>query len=306
MVIRRYDPSLLASSLALLRRSESTPRTPSTWKANRLRAVIAFESKRPIGILPLEPRLFKISGTKTIRALWVSGAHVDGPFRSRGIGRAMDAAITRMYPYAQAVFAYRHDPSSRAYQWYHRQGYRPLCPIVSFKKKVVAPRGRIKFEVLSSPRSIQALGPSLLRVFQKMTGKAGGYPERSAGFWGHVRKHHYYKKLYKYFLLIIKNKTQLQNYALVGETTMKDKIPRFDILEMSDPLMLGPVMQFARQRTLREVRIQCAAHDPWARIYRNQGFQERWRTFILGKSLHPGSFEGGDLKSWKYFHVDYI
>ena len=306
MVIRRYDSSLLASSLTLLRRSDSTPRSHSTWRANRLRAVVAFRSKSPIGIIPLEPRVFKISGTKSIKALWVSGAHVDGPFRSQGIGRAMDNAIAKFYPQAQAVFAYRQDPSSRAYQWYWRQGYRPLCSIVALKKKVSNPRILVDYEVVTSGRDFQAIGPSLLKVFRKMAGKCGGYPKRRAAFWSHTLKYHYYKNFYKHFLLIVKSKSIVKNYALIGETNMRDKIPRFDILELSDPSMISPVMQFAIRRGLREVRIQCAVHDPWVRTYKAQGFQERWRTFILGKPLSPGAFKGIDLKSWKYFHVDYI
>ena len=48
----------------------------------------------------------------------VSSVHLDKECRSKGVGVALDELIARLYPEAQAVFVFREDEGSRAYQWY--------------------------------------------------------------------------------------------------------------------------------------------------------------------------------------------
>ena len=139
-----------------------------------------------------------------------------------------------------------------------------------------------------------------------MTGLSGGYPRRKKDFWARIPKFHYYKRYYRYHLLKTQQEGSLRSYAFLGETNMKDKIRRFDILEMPDPTALNAVMHFAFKKKLKEVRIQCAAHDPCLKIYKAYKFKERWETFILGKQLRCGTLKGATPKNWKHFHIDYI
>jgi GNAT superfamily N-acetyltransferase len=312
MQIRRYEPSLLQDALTLLERSDSTSRSRETWEQNGLGGVLAYADQRPLGIIPLEPRTFKISGKETVQALWVTGAHVDEEFRSQGIGAALDQEISRFYPQAQAIFAFRQDEGTRAFQWYMRRGYKPLCLILAFKQDIpVGIKDDFHFSVYEKPQDMQRLGPALLDLFNKTHGIFGGYVERNPKFWAHTQAFHYYREFYKYALLTLEEKGKIMGYAFLGETSMRDEIKRFDILELAAPgetlpHLLEGVFASAKKRKLTQVRLQCAATDPLKDDLEGLGFTVRWQTHIIGKELQSGALAKADFKHWRYFQVDYI
>jgi len=313
MQIRPYSPELLSQALELSKRSDSTPRTAETWGGNQLKAVLAFQDDKPIGIIPLEPRIFKVSASRYVNALWVSGAHVDEPYRSGGIGTAMDAGIAKFYPDADAIFAYRQDETSRAYQWYIKRGYQPLCSILSFKKEAAKAVTNISYHIYETQKDMESQGKSLLGLFEKTAGHSGGYPKRTVSFWAHTREFHYYKNFYKYFLLTIEEQGDLCAYAFVGETSIRDGIKRLDILELISPLedqilqkVFDAVFDLARKAKLQQVRIQCAQTDPLINQVKAMGFTLRWQTNILGKALKPAAVNEKAAREWKYFQIDYI
>ena len=313
MQIRLYTPDLLPTVLELLRRSDSTPRTPETWEGNGMSALLAFEGDRAVGLIPLQPREFKISAGCYVNALWVSGAHVDMPYRSKGLGAAMDAKIVTFYPQAQAVFAYRQDEDSRAYQWYMKMGYKPMSLIFSFKKEVPVQVKDVDYKIYTTKKDIEGRGEQMLTLFNELAGKSGGYPRRSVSFWGHTWGFHYYRDFYQYALLTIEEQGQLLAYAFVGETSIRDEVKRLDILELASPIQTGVfqriidvIIDYAQHKKLQELRIQCAALDPLKEKIASMGFTLRWQTNILGKELKPGSLKQADTPNWKYFQIDYI
>ncbi len=319
MQIRPYSINLQLDALALLESSDSTPRSKQTWDNNCLTAVMAYHDGEAVGIIPLEPRKLKISSHAYVNGLWVSGAHVQQSLRSQGVGASMDDAIQGLFPLAGAVFAYRHDSTSRATKWYLNQGYKILCPITALKIDVTHGIAEPTASVIDNRIDLNRKSEEMMRLFEENLGDFGGYPMRHNTFWVHHWDNNYYRQVYKFLLLVIEDKSKLLAYAFLGQTNYRDGINRLDILECICPpssTLLRPLIEAtiesARQRNLSEVRIQCATNDPMTEQFKALGFTERWMTNILGKPLQPGHFadklhrDPVPFLDWRHFQLDYI
>lgn len=313
MQIQSFSKELLPQALDLLAHSDSTPRTQSTWEGNSLQGVCAMEGADMLGIIPLEPRLFKINTDQLIPVMWITGAHVQPQYRSQGIGAMMDHHIAKFYPEALAVMAYRQDEETRAYQWYMKIGYKTLCEIRSYKKTVVSHGEDVVYDIHTSLESIQDQEAAMLDLFEHQMISWGGYHKRTKNFWSHLCAHHYYKHAYTYILIIIKEENRIQAYAFAGITDMRDGIKRLEILELvvgkSEAMrqqIFRAFFDVASKNHLHEVRIQCALHDPMREWVEGAGFELRWTTNIIGKELQEGSLMFIQPKQWKYFQIDYI
>lgn len=298
--------------LNLIENSDSTPRTVETWAPKTMTAVLAFDGNRLIGAIPLEKRKFSIGNGKTIQALWVSGAHVDPAYRSLGIGSAMDRKIQELFPQADAVFAFRPDETSRAYQWYERLGFENVMRIISFRKAISNFSHEVSYDIVESAKQIGEQGGNLLACYQKSMKGRGGSPVRTKDFWKEKLKHYYYKDWFRFSLLTLKHKGKLVGYALLGRTSQRDNIDRFEVLEWSvtasGPLnreLHNAIFHYAHLKRIQEVRIQLSAQDPEVQLVKTLGFKERWRTNMLGKPLKSLSFGKTALKKWRYFQIDY-
>jgi len=313
ITIRAFHNEDLDAVLELIKRSDSTDRTCETWLGNNMTAMLAFDHEKLIGAIPFEKRSVVLDKDQLLKVLWVSAAHVDSAYRSQGIGSKMDQAIEEyFYPEFEAVLVCREDESSPAYRWYMKLGYQPLVPIVSLKKMVEGvPENGCAYVVWNSKQDIQSAGNDLLRCFNRNTSHYGGFPERTEQFWARKLDVHYYKSFYTYYVVAVMDGQNIAAYALLGQGAMKDKIERFDILEMITPEAMAikknlqvSIMDFAQKKQLKEVRIQLADQDCDLEWLRSLGFSERWRTNILGKMIC--SDKPFPEVRWKYFHVDYI
>lgn len=313
MQIRALTKELLPQALDLLSRSDSTPRTQETWEGNHLQGVCVFEGNDMIGLIPLEPRVFKINMDAYVPVVWVTGAHVQPEYRSQGIGAMMDRQIAQFYPEAEAVLAYRQDEGTRAYQWYMKNGYKPLCPLVSLKKSVSPFSIEVDYSVHSSVESIKALEPEMLDFFERQMISWGGFPKRTPNFWSHVCMHHYYKHAYQYFLITIKEHGKIVAYAFTGITALRDGIRRLEMLESVfikneavKQQLFNAAFDLAYKSNAQEVRVQCAQEDALKTWLEDAGFTLRWQTNIIGKSLKNEVLMFAQPKQWKYFQIDYI
>ena len=93
MKISLYSDKDQDALLDLIAKSISTTRTQSSWNGNQMTAVLAWKNNNLIGALPLEKRKFNIGNGRTIKILWVSAAHVEPEYRSKGIGKKMDSFL---------------------------------------------------------------------------------------------------------------------------------------------------------------------------------------------------------------------
>ncbi len=311
IIVRSFEESDLEDALELIRDSDSTNRTKETWAENNMTAMLAFDDQQLIGIIPFERRAIVLSPGDEISALWVSAAHVNPKYRSQGIGSKLDQEIKKyFYPEYKAVFVVREDETSAAYRWYKKLGYHHLINIVSFKKDVEPAAGvSSDYVLLEKPQEFKEWGPRLRDCFQRNVGGSGGFPVRDHEFWLKKFNFHYYRESYRYKILARIEENVVQGYAFLGQTSLRDGVDRFDILEWlaseeaRNDLYQG-IMNYAARINLKELRVQCAQTDPMLAWVKGLGFTRRWQTNLLGKYIDSDKkFSGID---WKFFHIDYI
>jgi len=319
ITIRQFQRSDLNQALELIERSISTNRSVQTWLGNNMTAVLALDGIKLIGIIPFEPRRFSLGGGNSIDVLWVSAAHVEPEYRSRGIGAAMDEKTKEYFsPEFKAVFVYRQDEASPAYRWYRKIGFCKIASIISLKKDVEPPSGSGKYIVLKNESDLQKWEGKLYEFFKKHNSGYGGFSVRHNRFWSDKFKVHYYKEHYSYSLLLILRRDDLVAYAFTGRTNMKDGVERLDVLEASvsddtgikDSLHFS-IVDFAHKHSLKEIRVQVLEQGTDIQWWKSYGFIKRWKTNMMGKFFEPlGSSEEiiskFPLDKWRYFHIDYI
>jgi len=293
-----FDNIYLNDVISMIERSDSTNRTVETWIENDLTAVLAFDEKNLVGIVPLEKREVSIGRGEYLPVLWVTGAHVEPECRSRGIGTTMDESIQELLsPEYQAVFVYRGDETSRAYKWYRRLGYSELLPVLSFRRDVFQHIERNDNVISVIGKEIAHWEDMLYKCFQENNGAYGGFPKRRKDFWSHKLKTHYYKDFYSYSILVLTHDDGVVAYAFLGRTSMKDNVDRIEVLDYSIPedeavrdSLLNGIMDFSVSQGLEEVRIQLSVQDPLAVWIRSRGFTHRYRFNIMGKIINPVAY----------------
>jgi len=293
--IQPFENKYLGDALVLIEHSDSTNRSIQTWKGNDMTAILAFDGKKLIGIIPFERCRLSFNGNKINNVLWVSGAHVDSEYRSTGIGSAMDSKIKEYFhPDYQAVFVCRANENSAAYKWYKKNGYQGLSSIISFKKKVERPLKKSSYELWTNQEDINSHKIEIYNCFIKNNVSYRGFPQRQKSFWSNKLDNHYYKDFYNYCIIALIDKKQVIAYAFLGETSMKDNVERIDILEFVMPdnidmqeKFFAAVMQVAYQRGLREIRLQLSSQDHHQQQIKSFGFTERWRYKIMGRIINP-------------------
>lgn len=310
-----YDGSYLDQALGLIASSDSTNRTKESWLGLEMSAMLAFRQSEAVGIIPFEKRNFLL-GNQSLKVLWISGAHVNPEYRRQGIGTEMDKAIHRHFPDYDAVFAFRSDEGSDAYRWYRRIGYNSLQTIVSYQKKVVSDvklDSLFDIQIWEDEKEILKNEKEIYRVFHQANQIKSGFVERDPHFWQKKLRYHYYKAFYRYSVVSILVSGKMVAYAFLGETEMKDKVKRFDILEMIVPedekiknALFLAIFNFAAKQKLNEVRIQLAEKDPMNAWIQKLGFKERWRTFLLGRSLNGSLEKVSSSQLWRHFQFDYV
>lgn len=298
IALRPFKTEHLTAVLDLIEKSDSTNRSIDTWTGNSMTAVMAFDDSRLIGVLPLEKRLFSLGGNRYIDALWISGVHVEPRYRSQGIGTLMNQKIREYFlPKYKAIFVYRGDETSRAYNWYKKLGYHELLSIISFKNEV-RQRGETADHVtMKTETEICIWEDKIYDCFNRNSEAYGGFPKRHHHFWTDKLKTHYYKTFYTYSIVALKAQDKILGYAFLGQTAMKDNIPRVDILEFiapEDPIikssLYNAIMKLTCQSGASEVRIQLSAQDPHLQWIESLGFIRRWRFNIMGRLIDPMTY----------------
>lgn len=311
VTVRAYNNQDLDAVLALIKKSDSTDRTKETWVGNDMTAMLAFDEDRLIGIIPFEKRRIVLAERTKINALWVSAAHVEPDYRSQGIGTKLDNGIRdEFFPEFEAVFVVREDEQSAAYRWYKKLGYHHLSNIFSLKLDVTPAANNVEFILLETSEEFGGYGLKLKKSFDEHIGLCGGYPERNERFWRRKFNVHYYRDYYEYKILALGD-AEIDAYAFLGQTSLRDGVNRFDILEIIVPEdqkirndLLNAVLNYAHQKDSHELRVQLAEQDPLVGWFKNFGFTMRWQTNLLGKYID--SDKQLPNISWKFFHIDYI
>lgn len=286
----------------LIKKSISTPRTKSSWEGNHMTAILAWDDDKLIGALPLEKREFSIGNDNTIKLLWISAAHVEPEYRSKGIGFKMDSFLRKYYENEfDAICAYREDERSKAYRWYQNMGFHSILPILAFKKSVnkgsCEKKNRL---ILNSIASVNKYGEKLHSCFEKTVRSQGGFTKRNEKYWSRVFEHHYYSDLYEFIILAMKShKGGFDAFALLGKTDMKDGVKRYDILEFvatsekTSSMLHDNIELYAHENNINELRIQTFAVEPMKEWVNINGYEYRnRRTNILASLINPSKYLG--------------
>lgn len=310
--IKLYNNKYLYQILKLIRQSDHTNRTASTWNNNNMTAILAIKENILIGAIPFEQHEIKISNNKYVRGLWVSGAYVENKFRNYGIGSLLDLNVRKLLPQKKIIMVMRHDEGTAAYRWYIKNGYTIISEILSLKmpiKKNILKNNQ-DYKILKV-NDVRSYAKDLLKIFERHNSKKNNFPKRSLKYWENRMLFHYYKNFYKFYIILVELNSKKKSFALIGETSIKDGIHRIDILEVSCDSsakdiknLFDKIHDFGNKRGVQEIRIQLASCDELSKLTIKYGFVERWKTNLMSKSLNK---KIQVLKNeTRFFQIDYI
>lgn len=310
--IKLFNNKYLYQILKLIRQSDHTNRTVSTWNNNNMTAVLAFKENLLIGVIPFEQHEIKISNKRYVSGLWVSGAFVKNKFRNYGIGSLLDLKVRKLLPQKKLIMVMRHDEGTAAYRWYIKNGYKIISEILSLKMRIKKniPKNNQDYKILKV-NEVRSYAKDLLKIFEHHNSKKNNFPRRSLKYWENRMLFHYYKNFYKFYIILLELNSKKESFALIGETSIKDSINRIDILEVSCGSrakdiknLFDKIHHFGNKRGIQEIRIQLAGCDELSKLAINYGFAERWRTNLMSKSLNK---KIQILKNeTRFFQIDYI
>lgn len=315
--VERFHEKHLDSTISLLQRSDSTNRSRNTWLGNNMTAVLAFDDDALVGVIPLERRDVVGRDGALVKAVWVSGAHVDEAYRSQGLGSRMDEGIGGLFtPEMDCVLVCRGDEQSAAYRWYIRNSYDPLVEILSFKKGVAAssPDAGTALLVCETIEDVDRHADRIHACFWRNNGGHCGFVNRDKAFWRNRFQFHYYREFYRYRIAGLQQDGAIVAFAFLGRTTMRDGVPRYDVLDLAVPndeairdRLFAGIIDMAGRNGLSEIRLQICGNDPARRWVEAMGFKQRWESKVMGKPIgDTGTLaKVFDIDRWRYFHVDY-
>lgn len=310
--IKLYKKKYLYPILKLIRQSDHTNRTATTWNNNNMTAILAIKENLLIGAIPFEQHDIKISDNQYVRGLWVSGAFVKKKFRNYGIGSLLDLEVRKLLPQKKIIMVMRHDEGTAAYRWYIKNGYTVISEILSLKmpirKNIL--KNNQDYKILKV-NDVRSYAKNLLKIFERYNSKKNNFPKRSLKYWENKMLFHYYKNFYKFYIILAELNSKKESFALIGETSIKDGIHRIDILEVSCDScakniknLFDKIHDFGNKRGVQEIRTQQASCDELSKLAINYGFVERWKTNLMSKSLNKRIKV---LKNeTRFFQIDYI
>lgn len=296
--------------------NEATPRTKESWRGNKMVSMNLWRGRKMVGIIPLEPRRFKISKDFSIRTLWHTAVYIIPELRSQGFGAQMVRKLVGAFsPKFDGVFVHRHDEKSPAYRWYQKTGHYHLLPILSLK----LPKEKFKnspeftdFSIFGSD-GIASHSRGFHLIFNKYYRDYGGFQLRNKNFWKNRLQFHYYKDKYSYSAVVRKDGGRILSYAILGRTDLHDKIDRIDILEFVSPpanrpeaeRLIRAIVNYAKLTPVKEIRMNISVQSPHLMIFQKNNFQNRWRTNILGFLFKPTKIFQKRVKGNSKFSKEY-
>jgi hypothetical protein len=310
--IRLFENKYLDQVIKLINESDHTDRTLSSWKNNDMTAILAFKDNLLIGAIPFESHSIKTAANQYSDGLWVSAAYVKSEYRGLGIGSLLDTEIKNFIPKKKIIMVVRHDEGTAAYKWYLKNKYTVVSQIFSLKMAVRNSDLKCdrNYKILEI-NEVKENSKEILKIFEFHNNKKNNFPKRSVKYWENRMLFHYYKKFYKYYIILITLDAGQKSFALLGETSIRDNISRIDILELSCTSnkkdiknLLDKIQHFSNKKNVQEVRIQVAECDELKDLVMNYGFAKRWKTNLMSKNLNK------DIKILKnetrFFQIDYI
>lgn len=310
--VRLFNNKDLQQVIKLIKDSSHTNRSISTWKQNNMTAILAFKDNLLIGAIPFEQHNIKLSLNKYSEGLWVSGAFIKGKYRSLGIGSLLDSEIKKLIPKKKIIMVMRHDEGTPAYRWYVKNNYSVVSKILSLKMSVIKNNlvNSKNYKILKVSK-VRKYSKELIKIFEFHNNKKLNFPKRHINYWENRMLFHYYKKFYKFYIILITLVSGQKSFAILGETSIKDNMPRIDILEISSSTnkkdfknLMDKIHHFSNKIGVREVRTQVANCDELKDLFIDYGFIQRWKTNLMSKKLNKEIIIYKNKT--RFFQIDYI
>lgn len=186
--IKKNRPGDLPKILDFLKsKNKTTPRSKESWFGCKMVSMNLWRRKKLVGIIPLEPREFKINKNFSIRTLWHTTVYIVPELRSKGFGTKMVQRLTKEFSSKfDGLFVYRHDEKSPAYLWYQKTGHYHLLPIRSLKlvKEKFRDFPRFTDYYVLYPDEITSNSLRLYQVFNNCYRDFGGFSNSRQKFLG--------------------------------------------------------------------------------------------------------------------------
>lgn len=298
-------------------------------------AMTAWLGEKLVGAIPLEPRRWQLRPGCTVTAVHQTAVGVLPEYRRRGIGSLMQEEIGRRPPLdAQIATVFREDETSPAYRWYSRNGFQPAMHIAAWllNNPILADppnssENRLVYEVLDPAHSgVDWAG--IERLWQS------AYAEQGGGFvcrLGRPRRDwlgvHPYRGSYSYRILQLRDRRELEAYAILGVGRLHSDTVRVEIMEHAVagvlpevscivdssegllPRLVRAVSDFAVRHDYRPVRWAMAAGDPAVNLAASMGFVRDWVFDLLLRPLYSCEITLPDARErsrqWRYHSLDY-
>jgi hypothetical protein len=316
--IHRMSDAELPEVLTLLARSGGTARTPATWQADRMTALVLGPAGAAEAVMPMACRRIAAGLGCSLEAGWLSNNQFASRMgiRRRTLGTAGEWA--GLLPELDALLVLRRDEPSLAARWYNRTGFADLLSIRCLYLEMNEPpalsatggnAGRYQVQVITPSDgqwSADLWQSQMESVYRDVYAVAGGMPIRHPDFWRQTLANHYYKDHYQFQIIGLwsaagspapdspnASDARLMGYAVVGWSGWHSKRPRMDILELATRQwdtavaedLLRTTCQLAWSKNVRQVRAVISVHDPYRGHLARSGFADRWGYVMQVKWL---------------------
>jgi GNAT superfamily N-acetyltransferase len=318
-VIRLSRRSDRGAILRFIEQIGFNPRDAATWDGLGMVAMTAWSGAQLVGAIPLEPRLWQLWPGCVVSAVHQTSVGVLPEFRGRGIGSLMQEALDAHQPaLASIATVFREDETSRAYQWYRRNGFVPALRASAWVADVPSDADvSVPVDVLD-PGDPGIDWTSIDKLWrEQQVDHCGGFvcrTRRPLRDWLSV---HPYRNRYHFKILPLHDGGDLVAYAVLGVGQLHSRTTRVEIMEQAtragSPRLVEELCRattaFAARHGYRPVRWAMAAGDPGVNVARRQGFEQNWEFDLLWRPLAsldvtlPSVAERRRL--WRYHSLDY-
>ncbi len=304
--IYKYDISKLTEILNFLKKSPNTKRTKQSWIKKKIKAVILKIGNKIIGIIPFE----NVIDIQKNRIAWITGAYVSNKFQGQGFGSIILDSFKKLYKNYDYIFALPGQINGKAAKWYIKNKFKVLIYIYSLEIKKFKLTKFVNYSVAKNNIEIKKNTSSFINIHKNFNKSFYCFPVRNYSYWNNQINYHYYKKYYKFYFIYLKKNNKIISYALVGITSIKDKIKRIDILEIACDRTykffnntIFAVYNFAFKNNINVIRIQVTKNDMMKHFLFKLGFKIRWKTYLLYRNLNGTNL---NKKFVRFFGIDYI
>jgi GNAT superfamily N-acetyltransferase len=283
IVARELRPEELEQGLGV-RNEIFPPISSEDWKRRGpLTASIAFDGDEAVGFIPLALREFKLAPGVIITAAFEHAVGTREDYRGRGVGTKMiEAASCFLKGKADALFVYRGDERSQAYNFYAKTGHVDLHYMRHFISDNSIARQCQGVKISSRICEILELEEELLHLFEETYSSYGGFPSRYKGYWQEsLKPFNYLTRRMEVYLLHLWEEGRLTGYLLAGKRrNVQSSDERLYVLEMASPghdvrrmkLLLESAAFLSAEKGLKGLDVFVGDFNPFHEVLMNLGF----------------------------------